>query len=93
MKSNLLKAGLLRAGLLLAFVPSLLLLDGCAKAVADQEGGAPPAAKVVPVPDASIFTVEHPEQFPLATAKAQPTAAELVVTGTVNPDIDRKSVV
>jgi cobalt-zinc-cadmium efflux system membrane fusion protein len=89
MKSNLLKAGLLRAGLLFAFVPSLLLLDGCAKAVADQDGGAPPAAKVVPVPDAGIFTVEHPEQFPLATAKAQPTAAELVVTGTVNPDIAR----
>jgi cobalt-zinc-cadmium efflux system membrane fusion protein len=77
-------------GLLLLGAASLLTLAGCGKAlVADQTAGAPPEAKVVPVPDASVFTVDHPEQFPLATATAQSTAAELVVTGTVNPDIAR----
>jgi cobalt-zinc-cadmium efflux system membrane fusion protein len=75
---------------LLIGTASLLILSGCGKAsAADQDAGAPPAAKVVPVPDASVFTVEHPEQFPLATATAQSTAPELVVTGAVNPDIAR----
>jgi cobalt-zinc-cadmium efflux system membrane fusion protein len=51
--------------------------------------GAPPPANVVPGADASLFTVDHPEQFPLAAAMARPTTAELVVTGTVTPDISR----
>jgi cobalt-zinc-cadmium efflux system membrane fusion protein len=33
--------------------------------------------------------VDHPAQFPLATAAAYPVAPKLVVTGTVNPDINR----
>jgi cobalt-zinc-cadmium efflux system membrane fusion protein len=37
----------------------------------------------------SVFSVEHPEQFPLATSKAQSSTPELVVTGSVNPDISR----
>jgi cobalt-zinc-cadmium efflux system membrane fusion protein len=36
-----------------------------------------------------LFTVDHPEQFPLATATAHPTTSELIVTGTVTPDISR----
>jgi cobalt-zinc-cadmium efflux system membrane fusion protein len=44
---------------------------------------------VVPVTDASLFTVDHPEQFPLAAATELPTTSELVVTGTVTPDITR----
>ena len=35
------------------------------------------------------LTVEHPEQFPLATATAHPTTSELVATGTVTPDVSR----
>src|SRR5664279_5999365 len=85
MKSNGLKIGLL-----LAFVPSLLLLDGCGGARADTRAAEePPSAKVVPGFDVSVFSVQHPEQFPVATATAQATAPELVVTGTVNPDIAR----
>ena len=33
--------------------------------------------------------MDHPEQFPLAAATARPTTSELVVTGTVTPDIAR----
>jgi cobalt-zinc-cadmium efflux system membrane fusion protein len=33
--------------------------------------------------------VDRPEQFPLATASARPSAAELVVTGAVTPDVAR----
>ena len=84
MKNNVLKIGLL-----LALVPAALLLDGCQGMRADTKEEAPPAAKIVPGFDVSVFSVEHPEQFPVATATAQATAPELVVTGTVNPDISR----
>jgi cobalt-zinc-cadmium efflux system membrane fusion protein len=83
------KRNVLKIGLLIAFVPSLLLLDGCGGARADTRAEAPPSAKIVPGFDVSVFSVEHPEQFPVATATAQATAPELVVTGTVNPDISR----
>ncbi len=36
-----------------------------------------------------MFTVEHPEQFPLAAATARPASSELVVTGAVMPDVSR----
>jgi cobalt-zinc-cadmium efflux system membrane fusion protein len=82
-----------KIGLLLSTV-SLLTLAGCGKVQAQAEAdaatvGAPPSAKVVPFADASLFTVDHPEQFPLAAATEHPTASELVVTGTVSPDVSR----
>ena len=40
-------------------------------------------------PDASLFTVDHPEQFPTAAATSRPATSELVVTGAVNPDVAR----
>jgi cobalt-zinc-cadmium efflux system membrane fusion protein len=69
----------------------LLTLAGCGKvnAQADAAAGAPPPANVVPAADPSLFTVDHPEQFPLATATAHGAASELVVTGTVTPDVSR----
>ena len=67
----------------------LLTLSGCNTAHGDQAAEAPPAANVVPAPDAALFSVDHPEQFPLATATQHPTTSELVVTGTVTPDIAR----
>jgi cobalt-zinc-cadmium efflux system membrane fusion protein len=69
---------------------SVLALGGCGKGsgnVAAQE--APPPAQVVPGPDAALVTVEHPEQYPLATATAYISTSTLAVTGTVNPDIAR----
>jgi cobalt-zinc-cadmium efflux system membrane fusion protein len=51
--------------------------------------GDPPPPNVVPGADASLFTVDHPEQFPLAVATEHQTTSELVVTGTVTPDIAR----
>jgi membrane fusion protein, heavy metal efflux system len=87
MKSNALKIGLL-----LAFTLSLLTLGGCGKVHAQGDvaaAGAPPEAKIVTVADASVFTVDRPEQFPLTAATARPTTSELVVTGSVTPDISR----
>jgi cobalt-zinc-cadmium efflux system membrane fusion protein len=60
------------------------------QAQADPAAGAPPPANVVVTPDASLFTVDRPDQFPLATATARPTTSELVVTGTVTPDVSKQ---
>jgi cobalt-zinc-cadmium efflux system membrane fusion protein len=82
-------------GLVLIAVPTLLVVSGCGKVHA-QAGvdpavaGAPPPANVVVTPDASLFTVDHPEQFPLAAATAHATTSELVVTGTVTPDVSKQ---
>jgi cobalt-zinc-cadmium efflux system membrane fusion protein len=40
--------------------------------------------------DANNFKVDHPEQFPLATAGEHVAAPELNVTGVVNPDVSRQ---
>ncbi|SPE31273.1 Efflux transporter, RND family, MFP subunit [Candidatus Sulfotelmatomonas gaucii] len=74
---------------LLLGTASLLILEGCGKVQANPADEAPPAAKIVPFADASLFSVEHPEQFPLAAATQHPTTSELVVTGTVTPDVSR----
>jgi membrane fusion protein, heavy metal efflux system len=44
---------------------------------------------VVPDVNVNVFSVDHPEQFLLAEAVSHSAASQLVVTGTVNPDIAR----
>jgi cobalt-zinc-cadmium efflux system membrane fusion protein len=39
--------------------------------------------------DVALFSVEHPEQFPLATATEHSAVSELIVTGAVTPDVSR----
>src|SRR5271155_2721341 len=80
-------AGLLRL-LFIFCLPALLALTACT-AHADPAAGAPPPANIVPGADPSLFTVDRPEQFPLAAAVERPTTSELVVTGAVTPDIAR----
>jgi membrane fusion protein, heavy metal efflux system len=80
--------------LLVFTLPLGLLLAGCGKVHAQGEAdaataGAPPAANVVLAKEPGLFSVDHPEQFPLAAATARPTTSELVVTGTVMPDVTR----
>jgi membrane fusion protein, heavy metal efflux system len=79
----------LKISLLLIFIPALLSVGGCKSAHGNPAAEAPPPATVVPDVDVSLFSVDHPQQFPLATAAAYTTAPKLVVTGTVNPDISR----
>ena len=67
----------------------LLTLAGCSKAHGDTGAGDPPPPNVVSAGDATLFTVDHPEKFPLASATARPSVSELVVTGTVAPDVSR----
>jgi cobalt-zinc-cadmium efflux system membrane fusion protein len=85
MKNKVLETGLL----LVISIPSVLALAACSRAHGDPAAEAPPAANVVSGADVSLFTVDHPEQFPVAVAIARATTPELVVTGVVNPDIAR----
>jgi cobalt-zinc-cadmium efflux system membrane fusion protein len=87
-KGVLTKNRSLAIGLLIVCVLLSLMLGGCNKHV-DAAAEAPPPANVVPDVDLSFFTVDHPEQFPLVAATAHPTTSELVVTGTVTPDVSR----
>src|SRR6202795_327106 len=82
------KSGSLKIGLLLVSMLLPLTFVGCNGRV-DAAAEAPPPANVVPAVDVGLFTVDRPEQFPLAAATAHPTASELVVTGAVTPDVSR----
>jgi cobalt-zinc-cadmium efflux system membrane fusion protein len=70
-------------------LPLSALLVACKESKADQKAEAPPTATVVPDMDANNFKVEHPDQFPLATAVEHKAAPELNVTGVVQPDVAR----
>jgi cobalt-zinc-cadmium efflux system membrane fusion protein len=65
-------------------------LVGCgSKETSDPKAEAPPPAQVEQEPDANHVKVDHPDQFPLATAVATNAAPELNVTGVVSPDVSR----
>jgi len=84
MKSKKLEISLLCISLL-----ALLPLSGCTSGHADEAAEAPPPAQVVPFADASLFTVDHPEQYPTVAAVQRTATSELVVTGAVTPDVSR----
>jgi cobalt-zinc-cadmium efflux system membrane fusion protein len=65
------------------------VLAGCNEGKTDAKAAAPPAATVEADLDANNFKVDHPEQFPLATATEYKAAPALNVTGVVQPDITR----
>jgi cobalt-zinc-cadmium efflux system membrane fusion protein len=80
----------LKFGLLAITVASLLTLGGCGKAqgdVAAQE--APPPQQVVQGVDVTLFSVDHPEQYPPVAATRYEAPSQLVTTGVVLPDISR----
>lgn len=66
-----------------------VLTVACTTSKADPGAESPPKAVVEPDLDANNFKVEHPGQFPLATAVEHKAAPTLNVTGVVQPDIVR----
>jgi len=82
---------LLEASLCLCAV---LFTAACGKQVtaasAQDADTGPRPATVEPDMDASNFKVDHPEQFPLATAGEYLASPELNVTGVVSPDVSRQ---
>src|SRR5580704_1651270 len=68
----------------------ILFLAGCEKHdPPDPKAEAPPPAAIEKETDSSMVKVDHPEQFPLATAIKRAAAHELSVTGVVQPDVSR----
>jgi cobalt-zinc-cadmium efflux system membrane fusion protein len=77
-------------GLLAISIATLLSLGGCGNGqgdVAAQE--APPPQQVIQGVDVTLFSVDHPEQYPPATATRYEAPSQLVTTGVVLPDISR----
>jgi cobalt-zinc-cadmium efflux system membrane fusion protein len=71
------------------FLAPSVFLTGCGESKSDPKAEAPPPTTVEKEQDFSVIQVDHPEQFPLATAVAHESRSQLTVTGTVNPDISR----
>ena len=71
----------------LALVASLL--TGCGGSQADSNAEAPPPVTVVREENSAVFQVDHPEQFPLASAVEHSSTSQLTATGSVSPDISR----
>ena len=66
-----------------------LTLAACGSDKANPQQEAPPKTQVEPDLDANNFKVDHPDQFPLATAIPHLSVSGLNVTGVVQPDILR----
>lgn len=66
-----------------------LLQSGCKQPASDPKAEAPPPLKVLSAGDPNVFEVDRPERFQLIKALSHAAAPELIVTGTVNPDISR----
>jgi len=68
-----------------------LLVTGCERKVTAQADLAAATGVTPPIVQADLdsnnFKVDHPDQFPLATAGEYVAAPELNVTGVVNPDV------
>ncbi len=84
MKSKAMKLSILPMALI-----ATLVLIGCKSDHVDANAGAPPPAKVVSGVDPTFFAVEHPELYPIATATEYQAPSQMLVTGTVFPDISR----
>jgi cobalt-zinc-cadmium efflux system membrane fusion protein len=74
-----------------------IALAGCGGSASAQKGTSASPGDTGPVPsavesdlDANNFKVDHPEQFPLATAGEHVAAPELNVTGVVSADVSRQ---
>jgi len=63
-------------------------MTGC-KSEPNPADEAPPAAQLVQADNASLITVNNPEQFPLVAATNYASTPELSVTGSVSPDVAR----
>jgi cobalt-zinc-cadmium efflux system membrane fusion protein len=77
------------ATLILVIGVGLFTLAGCNKIQTDLAAETPPKPTVVDDVDVTLFAVGHPEQFPLVAAVEHPTTSELMVTGSVTPDVSR----
>lgn len=74
---------------LLLALAAPFVFAGCGNGKSDAASEAPPPAQVEHEQDGGAIHVDHPEQFPLATAVEYKSVPALNVTGVVQPDIAR----
>jgi cobalt-zinc-cadmium efflux system membrane fusion protein len=68
----------------------LLMAAGCEKKdPPDPKSEAPPGATVEKESDSSVVKVDHPEQYPVATAAKHASTNDLIVNGSIQPDVSR----
>jgi membrane fusion protein, heavy metal efflux system len=68
--------------------PAAMIWTGCSKSqTVDAATSAP--IQVETAPDPTVAEVEHPEQFPLATAEVRAAHDDLIANGSVTPDVSR----
>jgi cobalt-zinc-cadmium efflux system membrane fusion protein len=82
------KKKMVTAAFLVGWISTVVVLGGCGTKD-NIAAEAPPQATVVPGLDASHFSVDHPERYPVATATQYEAPSKVVVTGAVYPDISR----
>jgi cobalt-zinc-cadmium efflux system membrane fusion protein len=70
-------------------VATLFAAGGCKNEQPDPAAGVPAPAKVTTAFAAEEFSVDRPDQYQMTAAVEHRATAQLAVTGTVNPDIDR----
>ena len=88
-RSEVVPMRLMKYWLIALILAAALAFGGCGYDKADPASEAPPPAQVDHEEDGSVVRVDHPEQFPLATAVDHKAAPALNVTGVVQPDIAR----
>src|SRR3984957_13622666 len=74
---------------LVTVLAATFISASCGKGGVDVASKAPPPAQVEHEQDGTVIQVDHPVQFPLATAAMHDARPELTVTGAVSPDISR----
>jgi len=67
----------------------LIAAGACKHGETDPAAGVPLPAKVTTAYQAEEFSVDRPGQYPMTAAVEHRATAQLAVTGTVNPDIER----
>jgi cobalt-zinc-cadmium efflux system membrane fusion protein len=74
---------------ILVILAAFLWAAGCGHGDSDRKAGAPPPAQVEHEQDGGAIQIDRPEQVPVVTAGARNSKLELVVTGTISPDVSR----
>jgi len=80
----------MQCGALTCALAAVLFSGGCGSSKGSPAKEAPPPPQVIETGNASLVTVDKPEQFKLVSAERTEAHAQLNVTGTVNPDISRE---
>ena len=80
------KQALAHASALFPLLLAVVLLVACSKTKAE-----PAAGKVVETnTDPNVFTLPHPEQFPVVEVELRKVTDELHVNGVIAPDVNRE---